>query len=342
MKTLLLAAAAVLCLPTALIAASLESAIEAAVRSAESRVVQLRYFGDGGDSLGASAAPVTGYALDDGWVLTSLYALSDDPAAIVARYHDGSQASLTIAGRDHGRRLVLLRSEDAAAVPSISATRPPRVGETVVALGRVYGAEEVSLTSGIVSAIGRLGGRAIQTDAAVSPANYGGPLVALDGTLLGILAPLSPPGQSGVGLYDSGVGFAVPPGPIAERLGRLAAGEAIHSAWLGAAFADDDPLRSPARIVKVAADSPAESAGLAEGDTILALAGKPTPTVWTLRAVLGGLDAGVSLAATIETSDNARQEVTITPTKRPAGAAGKASPPSLQVPDLPTKKPGEP
>lgn len=322
--------------------ASLESAIQAAVQSAEKRVVQLRYFGDGGDSLGASAAPVTGYSLGQGWVLTSLYGLGEEPAAIVARYPDGSQRSLAIAGRDHSRRLVLLKSERAGPPPRPGTGRGPTAGETAIALGRVYSAEEVSVTVGVVSAVGRLGGRATQTDAAVSPANYGGPLIGLDGAWLGILTPLSPPGQSGVGLYDSGIGFAVTPNQIAERLPRLAAGEDIHAGWLGAAFADDDPLRERATLLKVSPDSPAERTGLKKDDTITSLAGKPTPTIWALRAVLSGLDARSDVPVTIEDTKGKTQRLSVRLAKQPDSPAKTDKPAETPKIDPSTKKPDGP
>jgi len=66
---------------------------------------------------------------------------------------------------------------------------------------------------GILSATNRIWGKAVQTDAKISPGNYGGPLIDIRGNVIGILVPLSPQGQgevAGAEWYDSGIGFAVP------------------------------------------------------------------------------------------------------------------------------------
>ena len=70
-----------------------------------------------------------------------------------------------------------------------------------------------NVSVGIVSALDRIWGKAIQTDAKISPNNYGGPLVDIAGRVLGVLVPMSPDGSgevAGVEWYDSGIGFAVP------------------------------------------------------------------------------------------------------------------------------------
>ena len=72
---------------------------------------------------------------------------------------------------------------------------------------------EPSVSAGILSATNRIWGKAIQTDAKISPANYGGALVDLAGRVQGVLVPLSPNHRedaAGVEWYDSGIGFAIP------------------------------------------------------------------------------------------------------------------------------------
>ena len=74
-------------------------------------------------------------------------------------------------------------------------------------------AHKPNISVGIVSAVNRIWGKAIQTDAKISPTNYGGPLVDIAGRVLGVLVPLSPMATdelAGVEWYDSGIGFAVP------------------------------------------------------------------------------------------------------------------------------------
>lgn len=316
---------------------TIDKAIEAAVAAAQSRVVQLRYFGAGGDALGNAAAPVTGYDAGGGWILTSTYGLQRDPAAIVCRFGNDSQEQASVVARDHGRRLALLRlrERDASAPPEATGRRP-RVGETAIALGRVDINNAVQLSVGVVSARDRFGGRALQTDALASPLNYGGPLIGLDGNLLGILTPLSPAGQRGVALYDSGVGFAVPSDELQKCLPTLARGVDLRPGWLGVSLGKANPLITLAKLSKVSPEGPAELAGLIKGDRIVALAGQPTPSVWRLRAVLGGLDAGQSVTATVVSIDGRTRSTEITLAEPPE--------PPAKSPDvtLPIKQPDEP
>lgn len=315
---------------------SIDKDIETAVAAVQSRVVQLRYFGAGGDALGNAAAPVTGYDAGGGWILTSTYGLQQDPAAIVCRFGNDSQEQASVVARDHGRRLALLqlRDRDASAPPEATGRRP-RVGETAIALGRVYN-NAVQLSVGVVSARDRFGGRALQTDALASPLNYGGPLIGLDGNLLGILTPLSPAGQRGVALYDSGVGFAVPSAELQKCLPTLARGVDLQPGWLGVSLGKANPLVTAAKLSKVTPEGPAELAGLIKGDRIVTLAGQSTPSVWRLRAVLGGLDAGQSVLATVVGIDGRTRSTEITLAEPPE--------PPAKSPDvtLPIKQPDEP
>lgn len=297
-----------------------DSAIEAAVAAAEPRLVRLRYFGDAGDSLGASAAPVTGWRLGAGWVLTSDYGLASEPAAIVGQSLNGESSQYALVAHDHSRRLVLMRKEAAnGATPPVTAeSRPARVGETAIALGAVYSAEGASVSVGVVSATARHGGRSVQTDAAISPANYGGPLVGLDGALLGVIVPLAPSGMRGVELYDSGIGFAIPPSEFSPRLGRMAAGESIQPGWLGARFKKDDPLRARPVVSGVVEGGPAAVAGVIEGATVRSLGGAETPSVWRLQSLLGGLDAGQSVPVEIQHASGVQETVQLVLGERPS------------------------
>ena len=73
------------------------------------------------------------------------------------------------------------------------------VGQWAIAVGRTYDSPEPSVSVGIVSAVNRVWGKAIQTDAKVSPVNYGGPLIDVAGDALGVIVPLSPDGKRGDG-----------------------------------------------------------------------------------------------------------------------------------------------
>ncbi len=291
---------------------AIDAAIERAVEQVAPRVVQLRYFGGGADSLGVAAAPVTGYALEGPWVITSTYGLRQDPAGVLCHFADGLQAQAHIVARDHNRQLALISVGEAAdSDPPKLRGRAARVGETAIALGRVYDADSVNVTVGVVSAIDRLGSRAVQTDALVSPVNYGGPLIGLDGQLLGLITPLGPPGQSGVSLYDSGVGFAAAYETVAPRLATLAAGRDLHPGWLGVTLPNDDPLRAAPKLKRVTKDGPAGTAGLTAGDTITAVNGAAINTVWDLRRRMSGFDADAEVEFRVRQDDAASELIRV-------------------------------
>jgi ABC-type Fe3+-hydroxamate transport system substrate-binding protein len=119
--------------------------------------------------------------------------------------------------------------------------------------------------------VGRLFGRALQTDAYTSPANYGGPVIDIEGRVLGIAVPLSRAGRdAGAELYDSGIGFAATVADIGPLLERMKRGETLHRGWLGVSTVTTW-LGPGARLQSVAQGSAAAMAGLAEGDMILAV-----------------------------------------------------------------------
>ena len=93
-----------------------------------------------------------------------------------------------------------------------------------------------SVSVGIISAVGRIWGKAIQTDAKISPINYGGPLIDIEGRVQGILVPASPQGEdvtAGFEWYDSGIGFAIPMEDVLAVLPRLKQGKDLKKGLLG-------------------------------------------------------------------------------------------------------------
>ena len=88
-------------------------------------------------------------------------------------------------------------------VPELTPEKEVRIGQWSIAVGRTFELPQPNVSIGIVSAVRRMWGKAIQTDAKISPNNYGGPLVDLRGRVLGVLVPLSPQGTTAV----AGVGM---------------------------------------------------------------------------------------------------------------------------------------
>ena len=113
---------------------------------------------------------------------------------------------------DHNRMISLLKIDAAKPLPvaEVAPLAEMRVGQWTIAVGRTFEGQQPNLAVGMLSATNRVWGKAIQTDAAVSPNNYGGPMVDLQGRVMGVLVPLSSNDVSevaGVEWYDSGIGF---------------------------------------------------------------------------------------------------------------------------------------
>ncbi len=173
-----------------------QTAFRAAADAAAPAVVQIETFG-GMERIGReiiSDGPTTGTIVDkDGWIISSLYSFRQQPTSILVVLPDGSRAAARIVARDHSRELVLLKVEAKAELPAATPcpTSEVSVGQWAIGLGRTFERDAVSQSVGIISALDRAYGKAIQTDAKVSPVNYGGPLVDLQGRTIGILAPIS-------------------------------------------------------------------------------------------------------------------------------------------------------
>ena len=148
------------------------------------------------------------------------------------------------------------------------------------------------MTIGIVSALQRMKHNAIQTDAKLSPANYGGPLCDIHGRIIGLCVPMAQrPGElAGVEMYDSGIGFAVPKNRVDAIAEYLMTGRSFYRGWLGM---QSDPHGSGgAKIAKIASPSPLEEAGVQVGDVIVRAEGKPIRNLGQLVQAIYMLPAG--------------------------------------------------
>lgn len=284
-----------------------QKAFAAAAETASASVVQIETFG-GLERVGQeliSDGPTTGTVVGkDGWIISSLYSFRQQPASILVSLPDGTRAAARIVARDHSRELALLKIETKTplAEPTACPMDEVSVGQWVLGLGRTFERESISQSVGIVSALDRAYGKAVQTDAKVSPVNYGGPLIDLQGRIIGVLAPISPgailEGDSSQ-LYDSGIGFAVPLVDIMQRLPQMQAGKDVHTGKLGIVVVDQNELAGPVKVAGAAPGSPAAKAGLKPGDTIVAAAGRKVELLAHLRHALGVSDAGSEFVFTV-------------------------------------------
>ena len=284
------------------------AAVKSAIKRVSPSVVQIQTVGGvnlaGSELLGAG--PTTGTIVAaDGYIVSSAYNFVQKPASILVTLPDGKRLPAKLVASDHSRMLVLLKIDaKELAVPTAAPKRTMRVGQWAIAVGRSFDPKETNVSVGIVSAIDRIWGKAIQTDAKVSPNNYGGPLVDIRGRVQGILVPLSPQqteATAGTKWYDGGVGFAVPLEDVFASLPRLKKGEDLHPGRLGITLdSGRDLFGKPPTLASARPGSPAADAGLKKGDRIVDIDGRSVQTLAQLRHALNPRYAGDMIKITVE------------------------------------------
>ena len=287
-----------------------QQALQSAIEAVADYVVQIRTVG-GLDRVGSTTiaqGPTTGLVVtDDGYIISSAFNFAQQPSSILVRLPNGTQVPAELVARDKNRMLVLLKVdvEDPLPVPAVTPTDELRVGQWAVALGRTFRSDRVGVSVGILSALDRMYGRVVQTDASVSAANYGGPLVDIHGRVIGVLTPMSPQPSgaqselAGAEFYDSGIGFAVPLADVLELLPRLQGGSDLLPGKLGIGLKDGSVYVTPPEITSVWRGSPAATAGLQPKDLIIAIDGKQVETQAQLRFALIPHYAGDRLSVTV-------------------------------------------
>ena len=237
----------------------------------------------------------------DGWILVSRFALNFDPTTILVTVPGGNTLHAERKGEDTSRGIALLKI-DAHDLPVAEFVHPKdiQVGQWAFALGRTFGAEDPTVHIGIVSALRRQFGRALQIDAYTSPANYGGPVVDVEGRVLGIAVPLSPAGRdAGVEWYDSGIGFAATIADIPELVERMKQGESLHRGWLGVAL-EPSHLGPGAKLAGTPKEGVAMQAGLRKGDVILAIDGIPVKNGFHLQMLVSSRMGGDAVGLKVQ------------------------------------------
>lgn len=275
-----------------------EQAMQAAVERVAPSVVRIETIGGMervGDVL-LGTGPTTGLIVaPDGYIISSSFNFVQRPASILVTLPDGTRHPARVVANDRSRMLTLLKIDvdQSLPVPEAVSAEEMRVGQWSIAVGRAFDSPAPNRSVGIVSALERIWGKAIQTDAKVSPTNYGGPLVDIRGRVLGVLVPLSPTASgevAGVEWYDSGIGFAIPLEHVERMLPRLREGEDLLPGLLGVSLRDDESEQ--AVIVACRVNSPAYKAGLEAGDVIVEIDGDPIARPVHLRSQLNRRYAG--------------------------------------------------
>lgn len=333
--------------PTAELEAREEQAFQQATALVAPAVVKIETVG-GLDRVSGqltATGPTTGVIVAaDGWIISSAFNFAAKPEQVLVTLADGRRLPATVVATDRLRMLTLLKvAEQGLPVPAAAQPEGMRVGQWALALGRTLEGDSPSISVGIISALKRIHGKAIQTDAKVSPINYGGPLINVDGQVQGILVPLSPQGKndvvSGVEWYDSGIGFAIPFADVLGTLDRLKQGQDLLPGLLGITFKSQDEFAGETVLDRVRYGSPAQQAGLKTGDAITHLDGRPITRIAQFRQLLGTKYAGdkISLKARRSTQEIAA-DLTLAGELVPFETPFLGILPQRLTPDLPAQK----
>ncbi len=251
----------------------------------------------------------TGAIVDQrGYVLTNEHVLKG-AEKIWVTLADGREFPGEVVGADPDNDLAVIKIESKEKLPTaqLAGAEQLMIGETVIAIGNPFGLNH-TVTTGVLSATNRSfrAGNTeyhgfLQTDASINPGNSGGPLLNLDGEVIGI--------NTAIFREAEGIGFAIPIERAKRIMDDLIAYGEVVPIWLGVRLADLTPelrqrleVHSPGGVVirEVFSDSPAQRAGLAAGDVLVALDGSTLQETRNYYEVVRGLTEGYSARARIE------------------------------------------
>ena len=246
---------------------------------------------------------------EKGYVLTNNHVIKDADK-ITVQLHDGREFKAKVIGADEMSDVALIQVEKPKNLTALKLADSDklRVGDFTVAIGNPFGLGQ-TVTSGIVSALGRSMGsdsgtyeNYIQTDAAVNRGNSGGPLINLNGELIGInTAILSPSGG------NAGIAFAIPSNMANNLVQQILEFGEVRRGMLGIkggelnadlAQAFDIEAKKGAFISEVMPGSAADKAGLKAGDVITAINGQTISSFAEMRAKIATSGAGKEIDLT--------------------------------------------
>jgi S1-C subfamily serine protease len=288
----------------------------------------------GGGILGSATGTGSGVIYDpDGWILTNRHVVEDADSLQVTLDDGQVFEDAEVYGIDTMTDLAIVKidGEDLPAAP-IGSSDNLKPGQLAIAIGNPLGQYENTVTTGIVSGLGRqiFASDAvqasdpdrlrnlIQTDAAINPGNSGGPLVNSAGQIIGINTAVSTTAQ--------GIGFAIPINVARPIMDQALAGEPLARPYIGVwytpvnpaiADSEDLPVDYGAYIATasgedpIIAGSPAEAAGLQAGDVIVAVDGEQLSVEADLSMTLLPYSPGDTITLRV-LRDNSVREIDLT------------------------------
>jgi S1-C subfamily serine protease len=245
----------------------------------------------------------------DGFILTNSHVVHHADKILVT-LPDGRRFEGDTVGEDPDTDLAVVRINGSNFLGTpLGDSQKIRVGQLVIAIGNPYGFQ-CTVTSGVVSALGRslrsLSGRLIdniiQTDAALNPGNSGGPLVTSRGDVIGV--------NTAMILAAQGICFAIGINTAKFVAGKLIKEGKIRRSYIGLGGQNVPLLRRIVRfhrltvesgilVVSIEENSPAQRAGLSEGDIVIGFDGQPVAGIDDLHKMLTEEKVGVKTMLTI-------------------------------------------
>ena len=298
--------------------ASVADKVSKSVVSIVTSVTATNYFGQSYDSAAAGTGIIV---TSDGYVLTNKHVINGAKKVTVVLADGTTYEDVEVVATDSLNDVAFLKIKDVSdlAAATLGDSKTISVGQQVIAIGNALGEYQNTVTSGIISGIGRsvtasdgngsnvetLTGM-IQTDAAINSGNSGGPLVNAAGEVIGINTATSSNGEN--------VGFAIPISSVKGMLAQLIETGKAQRTYLGVYSVAITPevakeynlpvnygayLYSPSSYSAIVKDSPAAKAGLEDKDIITAVNGAKVGVAGALADLIAEYKPGDTVQLTV-------------------------------------------
>ncbi len=266
----------------------------------------------------------TGFVAEDGLIVTNKHVVSEPNADYFVIDKDDNQYEISEIYRDPANDLAIVKAEDFSIEPlPLGDSEQLRVGQEVIAIGTALGEFRHTVTTGVVSGLGRgieaidpqaraaeaLEGL-IQTDAAINPGNSGGPLLDRSGQVIGVNVAVSAGAEN--------IGFALPINIVRKSLENFRETGSFERPFLGVSYrmiteqaALFNEVPQGAYLVEIVEGSTADQVGLKAGDIITRLAGQKLTEDQDLASLINQKSIGDRVDLEYWRDDK-KQEVTVT------------------------------
>ncbi len=298
--------------------ADVANSVSPSVVSIVSETNSMDYFGQNATYASAGTGMII---TSDGYILTNKHVVEGTSASVVILDDGTTYDDVTVVATDPLNDAAFLKINGVSDLPTVKLgdSKTISVGQQVIAIGNALGQFQNTVTSGIISGVGRSITATdssasssedlvdmIQTDAAINSGNSGGPLVNAAGEVIGINTAVSTDGQ--------GLGFAIPISSIKGMLNNIIKNGDTSRAYLGIRYINITPdiakennlpvsagayVYNSKRSSAIISGSPAEKAGVKDGDIITAISGINIGKAGSLSSLIGEYMVGDTVQLTI-------------------------------------------